>query len=213
MKQIRYHTGFTLIEIIAVLLLTSVAGGILYFYFNSAFVESQKPLSDVQKFYDLHKVVENMIADYAINHSEWQKLQPRWQKMTYYPALSMVRAKEYSPGVNRGYIYRCISAGKSGKTEPNFESGLSPITDGTLTWTKMSGLSELKNKIALPIPNEYGTYTVQENKFIKFVWDTTDSVYKEPKDDILPGEPETILKVTISNDSGTTLTNLFTNVN
>ncbi len=210
MKAIRCPTGFTLIEIIAVLLLTSIGGGILYLYFNSAFVESQKNLSDVQKFYDLHKVMENMIADYAINHPEWQKLQPRWQKLTYYPELSMVRAKEYSPGVNRGYIYRCISAGKSGKTEPNFESGLSPITDGTLTWTKMSGLSELKNKIALPIPNEYGTYTVQENKFIKFTSVSADTYQEE---DILSGEPETILKVTITNDSGTVLTNLFTNVN
>ena len=209
MKQIRYHTGFTLIEIIAVLLLTSVVGGILYSYFNAAFVESYKPLSDVQKHYDLHKVMENIIADYAINHPEWLKRQPLWQKMTYYPKFSMVRAKEYTPGVNRGYIYRCSSAGKSGKDRPDFESGLSPLTDGTLTWQRISDLSELKNKIAA-IPSEYGTYTVQENDFIKFTLIAADT-YQDEK--ILPGEPETILKVTISNDSGTSLTNLFTNVN
>jgi hypothetical protein len=199
--------GFTLIEIIAVLLLTSVAGGILYFYFNSAFVESLKPLSDVQKFYDLHKVMENMIADYSINHPEWQRRQQRWQKLTYYPVSAMIRAAG-----NKGYVYRCSVAGKSGTSEHSgFAMGAAFVDEGVglAKWEKRNGLNDLKNKIAL-IPSEYGTYIVQENKFIKFVSVSTD-VYQDQE--ILPTEPETILKVTISNDSGTALTNLFTNVN
>lgn len=218
MRPICYSKGFTLIELIAVMLLVSVVGGMLYSYFNSAFVESYKPLENIQKSYNLHKVMENIIADYTMNYQEWQKRQSGWQKLTYYPLQTLIRASG-----DKGFIYRCTFAGKSGNAEPGgFATGAMDVDEGTgmARWKKMDGLSVLKDKIFLPftsydytsyINNNYGTYIVKENKFIKFVWNTSDSVYKE--EDIAFGEAETILKVTIANDSGEILTNLFTNVN
>ncbi len=217
MRPICYSKGFTLIEIIAVMLLVSVVGGMLYSYFNSAFVESYKPFENIQKSYDLHKVMENIIADYTMNYPEWQKRQSGWQKLTYYPLQTLIRASG-----NKGDIYRCTFAGKSGNAEPNgFAAAALNVDEGTnmAKWTKMDGLRVLKDKIFLPfttydytsyINNNYGTYIVKENKFIKFIYVSTDT-YQEQ--DILSGEPETVLKVTITNDSGMTLTNLFTNVN
>jgi len=212
-------SGFSLIEIIAALLLISIVGGMLYTYFSSAFVESLKPLEKLQKSYDLHMVMETIAADYTLNHPEWQKLHPRWQKLTYYAVGTLVRADG-----NKGHIYKCTVAGKSGNTEPpGFASGAPSADEGTslAKWVKTDGLGVLKDKIFMPstslsydyvsyLNNNYGNYIIKENKFIKFIPDSPD-VYKE--DDILTGEPETILKVTISNGSGEILTNLFTNLN
>lgn len=212
-------SGFSLIEIIATLLLLSIVAASLYSYFRSAFVESHKPLENLRKSYELHVVMENIISDYTLNYPEWQKRHPRWQKLTYYAMNTLVRADG-----NKGDIYKCIVAGKSGDTPPGytepvgFSSGMSPVNDGTVTWQKLPDLSILKNKIvpigpppydyANPtiISNNYGTYMVKENNFI--VWNTT---YTEKTADA--GDPNTILKVTITNDSGDTLTSLFTNPN
>ena len=212
-------SGFSLIEIIAALLLISIVGGMLYTYFSSTFIESPKSLEKLQKSYDLHMVMETIAADYTLNYPEWQKRHPRWQKLTYYAVGTLIRADG-----NKGHIYKCKVAGKSGTLVPlGFSSGLALITDGTLTWEKKSALSDLRDKIVpigppaydyaapTPISNNYGNYMLKENKFIKFVWNVADSIYKE--EDIALGDSETILKVTITNDSGTTLTNLFTNVN
>jgi len=214
-------SGFSLIEIIAALLLISIVGGMLYTYFSSAFIESPKPLEKLQKSYDLHMIMENIAADYTLNYPEWQKRHPRWQKLTYYPADTLIRTD-----TNKRYIYKCKIAGKSGTLEPSgFSSGLALITDGTLTWEKKSALSDLRDKIVpvgppaydyaapTPISNNYGNYILKENKFIKFIWKAADSVYKEEDIDIALGDTETILKVTITNDSGEILTNLFTNLN
>jgi prepilin-type N-terminal cleavage/methylation domain-containing protein len=200
-------SGFSLIEIIAALLLLSLIGGALYSYFSSAYVESPKPLEKLQKSYDLHMVMENIAADYTMNHPEWQKRHPRWQKLTYYAADTLIRADG-----NKGYIYKCKIAGKSGVpppgyTEPvEFGSGISPVNEGTVTWEKKPDLSALRDNIAMPSPNNYGTYIVKENDFI--VWDTT---YTERT--AAAGDPRTILKVTLTNDSGEILTSLFTNLN
>jgi len=215
-------SGFSLIEIIAALLLISIVGGMLYTYFSSTFIESPKSLEKLQKSYDLHMVMETIAADYTLNHPEWQKRHPRWQKLTYYAVGTLIRTDG-----NNGHIYKCSVAGKSGNTiPPEFALNAPSADEGTAMakWIKSDGLNtppnSFKDRIAPPPPppgydyptpvfmsNNYGSYIVKENKFIEFIPDGSGG-YTEQN-----SLRETILKVTITNDSGTTLTNLFTNVN
>jgi len=119
-----------------------------------------------------------------------------------------------------GHFYRCkatTGTGKSGATEPNWPkiSG-SIINDGEVQWTRL--LQYLKETVGSPDlnnkKNNYGQgsvplyeYYVVENKFIKFVSNT--------EADIVSGDPENVLRVTIKNvpndpnDQGETLTALF----
>jgi len=58
------ESGFTLIEIIAVILITSVLGALLFQYFGQSFIKSSAPIERLQKALQLQQVMENITEDY-----------------------------------------------------------------------------------------------------------------------------------------------------
>jgi prepilin-type N-terminal cleavage/methylation domain-containing protein len=122
---------------------------------------------------------------------------PQWAQFTTYSIGAFV-----VPTTKNGHRYRCTSAGTSGASEPTWPTTkAATVVDGSVTWTENGKLAVLKDNIdAL----NYGTYTVVENKYIKF------NPSSNQEENIVIGDPEDILKVTIQNDLGETLTALFT---
>jgi prepilin-type N-terminal cleavage/methylation domain-containing protein len=58
------ESGFTLIEIIAVIIITAVLGALLFQYFGQSFIKSSAPIERLQKALQLQQVVENITEDY-----------------------------------------------------------------------------------------------------------------------------------------------------
>jgi prepilin-type N-terminal cleavage/methylation domain-containing protein len=122
---------------------------------------------------------------------------PDWDGLTAYSIGDFI-----IPTTNNGHRYRCTTAGTSAVSEPTWPTTKAgTVVDGTVIWTENGKLPVLKDNIdAL----NYGSYTVVENKYIKFNPSTNQ------EEDIFSGNPENILKVVIQNDLGETLTALFT---
>jgi prepilin-type N-terminal cleavage/methylation domain-containing protein len=122
---------------------------------------------------------------------------PDWHGLTVYSIDDFV-----SPTTKNGHRYKCTTAGTSAASEPTWPTTKAgTVVDGSVTWTENGKLPILKDNIdAL----HYGTYTVIENKYIKF------NPSSNQEEDIVSGDPENILKVKIQNDLGETLTALFT---
>ena len=58
------QSGFTLIEVIAVIVITAVLGAILFQYFGTSLTQSAVPVDRLKKAFYLQKTLENMTADY-----------------------------------------------------------------------------------------------------------------------------------------------------
>lgn len=58
------QSGFTLIEVIAVIIITAVLGAILFQYFGASLTQSAVPVDRLRKAFQLQKTLENMTADY-----------------------------------------------------------------------------------------------------------------------------------------------------
>jgi prepilin-type N-terminal cleavage/methylation domain-containing protein len=112
-----------------------------------------------------------------------------------------------------GHFYRCKMTGISAATEPIWpKTGGSTINDGGIQWVRF--IQYLKEGVGTPDlnrkNNSYGQcpgvncvpYYVTANKFIKFTSNAE-------QDSNIGVDPENILKVTIKNDEGATLTALF----
>lgn len=133
------NKGFTLIELIVVLVIASIVGTMMYQFIRTSTIKESDPIFSLNKSLKLHEIMENITSDY----------------LEYY-TLDLVSLQE-----------------------------------------KIGGIQVHTN--------DYGTYGVIENKFIKFVSNTEAAAP--------PGDPETgkLLKVTLqdSGGSGENLTVLF----
>lgn len=58
------HNGFTLIEIIATILVVGILGTLLFQYFGEGFVNSSKPIERLKQTLELQQVIENINEDY-----------------------------------------------------------------------------------------------------------------------------------------------------
>lgn len=58
------ESGFTLLEIIAVILITAVLGALLFQYFGQSFTHSSAPIERLQDALQLQQVMENITEDY-----------------------------------------------------------------------------------------------------------------------------------------------------
>ena len=58
------QSGFTLIEVIAVIVITAVMGAILFQYFGTSLTQSAVPIDRLKKAFHLQETLENITADY-----------------------------------------------------------------------------------------------------------------------------------------------------
>ena len=58
------QSGFTLIEVIAVIVITSVLGAILFQYFGTSLTQSSVPIDRLKKAFQLQRTLENITEDY-----------------------------------------------------------------------------------------------------------------------------------------------------
>ena len=193
-------------------MIISVLGTMIYTFFLKAFSESVIPITRLRASAALHKVMANITAD--CNRF------PKWRSGTVY-TYSAIQATYVIPSNFNGYYYILANTGTS-------SAGLEPIwplssggtyIDNGIIWAWGGRLRALKPLATLQSQigaegsdqnaNYYGKspdgtytkYTVVKNRFIQFdasgneIDDTTAKNY--------------ILKVTLKNETGETLTSLF----
>ena len=198
LKSEHHVRGFTLIEIVITITITAILSTMIFTYFGKAFTESVTPITRLKSAAALQRVMENITADYNVY--------PKWRSGTAYTAGGRVIPTNFNAH------YYSSSAGTSGPTEPIWpESGT--VTDNTVTWTEIGRLrtllplSTLQTRIGAEDSNQdnaYGKYHVVRNRFTHF----NDAGVDLDSDDS-GANANKILKVTLRNDSGETLTALF----
>jgi len=73
------HNGFTLIELIVVIMVASIFAAMMYQFVYTSSVRSPEPISVVGTSLKLHGILENITVDYSQNHvSTLNSLQPRF---------------------------------------------------------------------------------------------------------------------------------------
>jgi prepilin-type N-terminal cleavage/methylation domain-containing protein len=151
------------------------------------------------------------------NEVTWKKMPLMWVKNTTY-AVGTIVDPPTIPSDSKWHRYRCTTAGTSGGTPPVWPTNSGgTVNDNGVVWTEtsrwmktflttLSGRIGAKDSIRANSPyglnpdgTTYTKYTVVSNGFIRF--DSTNTEVEDPSG--------TILKVTIKNDDGVTLTALF----
>jgi len=200
------YTGFTLIEVIVVLVVAAIVAAMIFTFFGDRILKSHEPKENFIKSTDLNQVMANIRADY--------KPYPVWKPNQTYVLGDKVIPTAFS-AIGQGYWYKCTTEGSShATTEPGWTTGATPINDNTVQWTYQSTpslmtLSELETNIEAvdgikknkydKSTHQYGYYVV-EKKWIDF--DPTTKIETASAN-------KNILKVTIKNDGGETVTALF----
>jgi prepilin-type N-terminal cleavage/methylation domain-containing protein len=200
LKSNRQARGFTLIETIITLTVTAVLATMIFTYFGEAFLQSITPITRLKNAATLQNIMENITADYNVY--------PKWRSGTVYTNANYVIPTNFN-----GHYYKCSTAtGTSGAAEPTnwpLNSG-GAVTDNTVTWVEIGRLRTLRSLTALQtsigtegteMNNTYGKYHVVRNRFTRFVSDVDQ--------DADAGGANTLLKVTLRNNSGETQTALF----
>lgn len=205
-----YAQGFTLLEIIITLTVTAVLSTMIFTYFGKAFTESVTPITRLKSSAVLQRVMENITADYNVY--------PKWRSVTSYTQNTSL----VIPTVSNGFYYRCTTAGSgySSAVEPVWPQRINATTAAESTgiiWTAIGKLRETATPSGMPLltlktnigaegydqDNAYGKYHVVKNRFTHF-----DNFIDQESDDS-GANANKILKVTLRNDSGETLTVLF----
>ena len=197
---------------IVTLVIVAVLGSMFYVYLGKGFTESVTPVTRLKHSTALHRVMQNITADYNVY--------PQWRPGTSYTAGIFVIPSNFN-----GRYYKCTVGGTSHATsEPAWPGSSGTVVDGTVTWTESGRLRDLvplysttnsKNlqqrigaEGSVQSANEYGKnadgtytpYTVVTNRFI--------NLHGGIESDDTAGNSN-ILKVTLKNDQGETLTAIF----
>jgi len=187
--------GFTLIEIVITITLIAILSTMIFTFFGKSVTESVTPITRLKSSEALLTVMENITADYNVY--------PRWRSGAAYAVNTFVIPTNFN-----GYYYKS-SDGMSGNTEPDWSATPIPL-DNNITWTESGRIRTLVSLLTLQTrigaegsdqDNAYGEYHVVKNRFTRFV-DNID------QDSDTTGK-NTILKVTLRNESGETMTALF----
>ncbi len=120
------QSGFTLIEIIATVVIVSVFSVMMLILFSDSLIKSSDSLRRILKSSGLSNVMANIMADYMPY--------PRWKKSTSYSAANPIN-KVLPAGMN-GRFYICtavIGDKKSGTSEPQWRD-YGDTQDGNVTW-------------------------------------------------------------------------------
>ena len=122
-RKITNQSGFTLIEIIATVVIVSIFSAIMLNLFSDSFIKSSDALRNIFRSNDLSKVMANINSDYIPY--------PKWKASTSYAAGNKV----LPTGMN-GRFYICKTGGTSGPSEPKWYDSADTLDGtGTLTWT------------------------------------------------------------------------------
>jgi prepilin-type N-terminal cleavage/methylation domain-containing protein len=189
--------GFTLIETIVTLVVAAIIGIFFYTFFSTSIYKSHLPMENLVRANDLNQVMENIRTDY--------KPYPVWQPNHNYNVNDQVMPTAFSLSGQR-YWYQCTQPGTSGSIS---QGPLPPLIDSSMNnLYTFIGAPDPSNKKCANLPNEkcydqstnkYGYYVI-ENGWIDF--DLTTKTASTSTN-------HNILKVTIKNDEGETVTALF----
>ncbi len=122
-RKIISQSGFTLIEIIATIVMVSIFIAIMLTLFTDnkgSFIKSSDALRNIFRSNDLSKVMANINSDYIPY--------PKWKASTSYAAGNKV----LPVGMN-GRFYICWTGGTSGTSEPQWRDSGDTL-DGSVTW-------------------------------------------------------------------------------
>jgi len=186
-------SGFTLIEIIITIVIVAILGAMILTFLSKSLVDSSEPIRRLRQTSDLNRVMANITADY--------NKYPKWRSSTSYMGGNFV-----IPTIRNGHFY-ASGGGTSGSVEPVQwpTASAATVNDGGVTWTEsgtLDTLITLQGRIGSENShqnNAYGTYDVVYNTFVQFL----------PAIDAEASGGDKILKVTIGNNQGETLTALF----
>ncbi len=202
MRRDDRQSGFTLLEAIVTLIIASLLGSMLFSYFAVA-NQAVLPIGSYQKTLDLQRVMENITSDY--HTIVGREAYPQWGPLKGYSENEIITSKS----IPFGHLFICISGGISGEVEPQWSTDeTNAIEDGSVIWREFKGeLEPLISKLAQQSGegsgvSSYGQYEVKELQFIRF-----EDNLEIP---VSAGEPENLLKLTIQNDQGESITSLFT---
>lgn len=209
------NRGFTLLEILITLLLTSIIGSLVFNYFGIFESKSQVSLSGLQDSLELHSVMEKIAADHAAILA--QDMPNQWRPSHYYRRGDVV----IPVNDRRGHQYRCFSSGWSGTSEPFWETSEDVIlADNSVLWQEngrqldplIERLMTLRTGALLNVSDGvvrdykyYGRYGIVFDRYIKF---EANGLLEQEKV-VVPGDPEKMLRITIVNERGDRLTGLF----
>ena len=201
------NAGFTLLEIILTIIVSSILGTILYSYFNAMLYGNDSP-AKLQRMYDLQTVMEKITAHY--DEIAGKNTAEKWEAGRPYN----LGEKAVSRSELYGHLYICTKAGISGSDEPVWPTApAANITDGTVTWQEDGGeLDALVSKLSAPVSGtpptpdavwdyRYGRYGIVSYGFIRF-----DGGIETPAPS---GSAQNLLKISIRNEDGYSLTALF----
>ena len=119
-KKAINQAGFTLIEIIATVVIVSVFSAMMITMFSDSLIKSSDPLRRILKSSDLSKVMATINADYTPY--------PRWKASTSYA----VGNKVLPAGMN-GRFYICSTGGTNDVSEPQWRD-YGETQDGGARW-------------------------------------------------------------------------------
>ena len=167
-RKIINQSGFTLIEIIATVVIVSIFSAIMLNLFSDSFIKSSDALRNIFRSNDLSKVMANINSDYIPY--------PKWKASISYAAGNKV----LPTGMN-GRFYICKTGGISGTSEPQWRD-YGDTQDGTVTWTSGAWvINQTYNKgdIVIPInPNGhfYRCITAGQTGTTEPTWPLTGNV-------------------------------------
>ena len=215
--------GFTLIETIVTLVVAAILGIFFYTFIGTSIYKSHLPMENLISANDLNQVMENIRADY--------KPYPVWQPNHIYYVGDQVMPTAFSLSGQRWW-YICKTAGTSGPPDKEPDPWTNEIgviiNDNGVKWTYQGtlmtlsalkdyiGVEDTGNKKCPPLPGERcydksTNFLLHPNQFgygyyvFKNGWIDFDSTTKTAS----TSTNQNILKVTIKNDAGETVTALF----
>ncbi len=157
--------GFTLVEVIAALVIGAIAATMVYSYFSTSLTGSTEPIKRLQQANNLQLVMENIIADYnrlnEVNtRYKWRSAHPYHLNAIVLPSTGI--DNNASAVNNNGRYYQCTVAGTSyslGQPAWTTTSGLtSTYNDGTIQWREsgrvwLANTTYNANDIVVPLAN------------------------------------------------------------
>ncbi len=196
------QSGFTLLEAIITLIIASFLGSMLFSYFAVA-SRAVVPAESFQDSLHLLRVMENITSDYHATMG--RETFSKWEPLKAYASDEIVTSK----AIKFGHLFICVSEGVSGDSEPQWlNTDINTIEDGGVVWKEYKGeldpfISRVtRNTGKHSTASSYGEYQIAELRFIQFENNIETSVSRD--------DPENLLKLTIQDGQGKTLTSLFT---